>query len=149
MKKENLFKRMMKFEGKRESEEDILTRLYGETYVKEMQEKEINKQIAKRDKKDKKKGIVPQVEVSSQREYSYVRIMPENGRINQEGITEEQYNDPAVIGYKAKLMKSAYTLQNGEPRFIKVAHRGEYTKEEQEELRKIEQKRKLEDKERE
>ena len=64
-------------------------------------------------------------------------------------ITEEQYNDPAVIGYKAKLMKSAYTLQNGEPRFIKVAHRGEYTKEEQEELRKIEQKRKLEDKERE
>ena len=148
MKKENLFKRMLKIEGKKESEVDILTRLYGETYVKEMQEKEIARQITKRDKKDKKKGIVPQVEVSSHREYSYVRIMPENGIINQEVITEEQYNDPSVIGYKAKLMKSAYTLPNGEPRFIKVEHRGEYTKEEQEELRKIEQKRKLEDKER-
>ena len=55
MKKENLFKRMMKFEGKRESEEDILTRLYGETYVKEMQEKEIINKLQKEIKKIRKK----------------------------------------------------------------------------------------------
>lgn len=138
MKKENIFKKMMKFEGTKESEVDILTRLYGETYVKEMQEKEVNKKIAKRDKKDKKKGrIVPQVDLSSEREYSYVRMMPEAGRMNQVGITEEQYNDPNYIGYKVKLMKSAY-LKEGNPRFIQIEHRGKYTKAEQEELAIIE-----------
>ena len=72
-----------------------------------------------------------------ERIYQYKRIIPENGLINEMGITEKQYNNPNYKGYKEKYMMSAYSCENGDPRLIRVGSRGKFTEEEQEEYNRI------------
>ena len=96
------------------------------------------RKIVKRDKEFARKGLKPiQESPGQERRYQYRRIIPENGLINEMGITEKQYNDPNYKGYKEKYMVSAYRRENGDPRLIRVERRGKFTEEEQKEYDRI------------
>lgn len=137
-----LFKEGLKFrkgkDGTKRSEEELLYMLYSPEEVKAAEDRIISKRIAKRDKELKRKGIkIDSKSPGEDREYQYVRIIPERGIINKEGITEQQFYDDNYPGYKEKYMLSAYRHENGDPRLIKVETRGKFTKKEQEEYDKI------------
>ena len=112
---------------RKRSESEILAMYYSEQDI-ERGEKRIEKRIAKKRIQDERNGVL-QKEVTQERDYYYVRKVPEGGMINSYGISEEQYYNPNSKGYKAKIMISAYDSPNG-PRQIQVEHRGDYTDEE-------------------
>ena len=119
---------------RKKSESEILAMYYSEQDI-ERGEKRIEKRIAKNRRLYEKQGKkYPEAE-TSQRNYFYVRIIPEINRTNYLGITEEEYNNPEYLGYKAKMMVSTVNLANGDPRQIQVEHHGDYTDEEKRILR--------------
>ena len=147
-KETKLFKEGLKFrkgkDGTKRSEEELLYLLYTPEEVKAAEDRIIDKQIAKRDKKEAKKrnklGNNKENTLTkdvSQGGYQYRRIIPENGRINEMGITEKDYNDPNFKGYKQRYLVTSLIDENGNQKIIKAGHKGEYTKKEQEEYDKI------------
>lgn len=125
-------------DGTKRSEEELLYLLYSPEEIQAAEERMVDRKIEKRDKKIKR-GRLADIPRSpeNKRNYYYKRIMPENGKLNEMGITEEQFYDPKVLGYKEKYMISAYRDDKGEKRAIKVESRGEFTDEEKEEYNKI------------
>ena len=139
-KESKLFRKGLKVgkDGTKRSEEELLYLLYSPEEVKAAENKIIDRKIVKRDKEFARKGLKPiQESPGQERRYQYRRIIPENGLINEMGITEKQYNDPNYKGYKEKYMVSAYRRENGDPRLIRVERRGKFTEEEQKEYDKI------------
>ena len=124
---------------RKRSESEILAMYYSEQDI-ERGEKRIEKRIAKNRKKHEKQGKkYPEAE-TSHRNYVYVRVIPEIDGTNYLGITEEDYNNPKCLGYKAKMMISSINLANGDPRQIQVGHHGDYTDAEKRILEQIERK---------
>ena len=121
------------------SESEILAMYYSEQDI-ERGEKRIAKRIAKNKKEYERQGKkYPEAE-TSHRNYFYVRIIPEIDGTNYLGITEDDYNNPKCLGYKAKMMISSINLANGDPRQIQVGHHGDYTDEEKRILEQIKRK---------
>ena len=139
-KESKLFRKGLKVgkDGTKRSEEELLYLLYSPEEVKAAEDRIIDRKIVKRDKEFARKGLKPiQESPGQERRYQYRRIIPENGLINEMGITEKQYNNPNYKGYKEKYMMSAYSCENGDPRLIRVGSRGKFTEEEQEEYNRI------------
>ena len=139
-KESKLFRKGLKVgrDGTKRSEEELLYLLYSPEEVKAAENRIIDRKIAKRDKEFEREGLKPmQKSPGQERIYQYKRIIPENGLINEMGITEKQYNNPNYKGYKEKYMMSAYSCENGDPRLIRVGSRGKFTEEEQEEYNRI------------
>ena len=139
-KESKLFRKGLKVgkDGTKRSEEELLYLLYSPEEVKAAENRIIDRKIAKRDKEIEREGLKPmQKSPGQERIYQYKRIIPENGLINEMGITEKQYNNPNYKGYKEKYMMSAYRCENGDPRLIRVGSTGKFTKEEQEEYDRI------------
>ncbi len=121
------------------SESEILAMYYSEQDI-ERGEKRIEKRIAKNKKEYERQGKrYPEAE-TSHRNYFYVRVIPEIDGTNYLGITEDDYNNPKCLGYKAKMMISSINLANGDPRQIQVGHHGDYTDAEKRILEQIERK---------
>lgn len=111
---------------RKRSESEILAMYYSEQDI-ERGEKRIEKRIAKNKKEYERQGKrYPEAE-TSHRNYFYVRVIPEIDGTNYLGITEDDYNNPKCLGYKAKMMISSINLANGDPRQIQVGHHGDYT----------------------
>ena len=122
---------------RKRSESEILAMYYSEQDIARG-EKRIEKRIAKNKKEYERQGKkYPEAE-TSHRNYFYVRIIPEIDGTNYLGITEDDYNNPQRLGYKAKMMISSFNLSNGEPRQIQVEHHGDYTDAEKQILKKLE-----------
>ena len=139
-KESKLFRKGLKVgkDGTKRSEEELLYLLYSPEEVKAAEDRIIDRKIVKRDKEFARKGLKPiQKSPGQERRYQYRRIIPENGLINEMGITEKQYNDPNYKGYKEKYMVSAYKCGDTYGRLVRVETRGEFTKEEQEEYNRI------------
>ena len=139
-KESKIFRKGLKVgkDGTKRSEEELLYLLYSPEEVKAAENRIIDRKIAKRDKEFEREGLKPmQKSPGQERIYQYKRIIPENGLINEMGITEKQYNNPNYKGYKEKYMMSAYSCENGDPRLIRVGSRGKFTEEEQEEYNRI------------
>ena len=139
-KESKLFRKGLKVgkDGTKRSEEELLYLLYSPEEVKAAENRIIDRKIAKRDKEFEREGLKPmQKSPGQERIYQYKRIIPENGLINEMGITEKQYNDPNYPGYKQRYQKVPYKSQNGEVQFIKAGHKGSFTKEEQKEYDRI------------
>ena len=121
------------------SESEILAMYYSEQDIKRG-ERRIEKRIAKNKKEYERQGKrYPEAE-TSHRNYFYVRVIPEIDGTNYLGITEDDYNNPKCLGYKAKMMISSINLANGDPRQIQVGHHGDYTDAEKRILEQIERK---------
>lgn len=121
------------------SESEILAMYYSEQDI-ERGEKRIEKRIAKNKREYERQGKrYPEAE-TSHRNYFYVRVIPEIDGTNYLGITEDDYNNPKCLGYKAKMMISSINLANGDPRQIQVGHHGDYTDAEKRILEQIERK---------
>ena len=117
------------------SESEILAMYYSEQDIKRG-ERRIEKRIAKNKRQYERQGKrYPEAE-TSHRNYFYVRVIPEIGGTNYLGITEDDYNNPNFLGYKAKMMISAIKSPDG-PRQIQVEHHGDYTDEEKRILNQI------------
>lgn len=116
-KKEKEFKNKYKVQ----SEEEILSEIYGDRYVKEMQEK-IDKKIERRNKKEGK-TIEPK---KGKANYFHVVMRGDNAI----GITEEQYLNEDCKGYKKKIMISRYPGPDGKPSLIQIGHLDHRTEEE-------------------
>ena len=124
---------------RKRSESEILAMYYSEQDIKRG-EKRIEKRIAKNKREYERQGKrYPEAE-TSHRNYFYVRVIPEIDGTNYLGITEEDYNNPKCLGYKAKMMISSINLANGDPRQIQVGHHGDYTDAEKRILEQIERK---------
>ena len=124
---------------RKRSESEILAMYYSEQDIARG-EKRIEKRIAKNKKEYERQGKkYPEAE-TSHRNYFYVRIIPEIDGTNYLGITEDDYNNPKCLGYKAKMMISSINLANGDPRQIQVGHHGDYTDAEKRILEQIERK---------
>ena len=121
------------------SESEIFAMYYSEQDI-ERGEKRIEKRIAKNKREYERQGKrYPEAE-TSHRNYFYVRVIPEIDGTNYLGITEDDYNNPKCLGYKAKMMISSINLANGDPRQIQVGHHGDYTDAEKRILEQIERK---------
>ena len=121
---------------RKRSESEILAMYYSEQDI-ERGEKRIEKRIAKNKKEYERQGKrYPEAE-TSHRNYFYVRVIPEIDGTNYLGITEDDYNNPKCLGYKAKMMISSINLANGDPRQIQVGHHGDYTDAEKKILNQI------------
>lgn len=116
---------------RKRSESEILAMYYSEQDI-ERGEKRIEKRIAKNKREYERQGKKYLGAETSDRNYFYVRVIPEIDRTNYIGITEDDYNNPKCLGYKAKMMISSINLANGDPRKIQVGHHGDYTDEEKE-----------------
>lgn len=122
---------------RKRSESEILAMYYSEQDIKRG-EKRIEKRIAKNKREYERQGKRYPEADNSERNYYYVRKKVDStGKINSIGITEDDYNNPKCLGYKAKMMISAVASPNG-PHQIQVEHHGEYTDEEKIILKQIE-----------
>lgn len=148
MKKEKKLKRTHKT-----GEMETLAQFYSDNTIEEAIKRKIDKEIKRRDKKERKsftEKYKVNLERKEQRESYVCRIIEEDGRINEEGITKENYLNDNFLGYKIKKILKSYEVQKNKDPFIQVEHKDTRTDEQKaEDYRRLQKNKKKDSKDKE